>query len=130
MKNTIEMEIKSYLEELNGSEVLSIVREINSYNGALESLTWESMEDFDELCGNMKPWEVARACYFGDFNPTHKFFRWNAYGNFESTDYLEFDSYDFDEIVETCSDMPYSYLPTEIQFIYDEFEEEENEEED
>ena len=102
---------KTYLnEDCNDEEILSIVRDINSYDGSLEYLAWEDIDSFDELCDGMKPWEIARACFFGDFNPTHNYWKYDVYGNFESTDYLDFDECDVD-VIEAIDNIPYSYLP-------------------
>ena len=57
--------LKTYLnEDCNDEEILSIVRDINSYDGSLEYLAWEDIDSFDELCDGMKPWEIARALRF------------------------------------------------------------------
>lgn len=45
-----------------------------------------SMDDFDELLYGREPWEIARAAYYGEFCPTDNYFRFNVYGNLESTD--------------------------------------------
>lgn len=45
------------------------------------------MEEFDEICGNMEPWEIARTCYYGNFCPAHDYFWFNGYANFESADW-------------------------------------------
>ena len=43
------------------------------------------MERFDEICDGMTPSDIARSIVYGDFNPNHDYFRYNGYGNFEST---------------------------------------------
>lgn len=43
------------------------------------------MERFDEICEEMTPSDIARSIFYGDFNPNHDYFRFNGYGNFEST---------------------------------------------
>ena len=122
-EKTIEV-IENYLkEEATTNELVNIVRDLNNYNGNLESLAWEFMDDFDELCEYMKPSDIAmRIFYGGEFNPNDMYFRYDGYGNFESTNYPEYDSCDIDEIIEEIDNIPYQYLPTEIQFIIDEVE--------
>lgn len=44
------------------------------------------MDDFDDVLGGFEPWEIVRAAYYGEFYPTDSYFRFNAYGNLESTD--------------------------------------------
>ena len=45
-----------------------------------------SMDDFDELLCGREPWDIARMTYYGEFCPTDSYFRFNVYGNLESTD--------------------------------------------
>lgn len=49
-----------------------------------------SMDDFNEICGNMEPWEIARSCYYGDFKPCDEMFYFNGYGNLTSCDEYEY----------------------------------------
>lgn len=44
------------------------------------------MEEFDTICEGKHPSEIAMRIFYGDFNPNHKYFHYNGYGNFESTD--------------------------------------------
>lgn len=117
--------ILEYLNDCDDEEILNIVRDINSYNGDCDNLVWYDMEyEFDELCDGMKPWEVARACYYGDFNPTHDYWHYDGYGNFESTDYFNYDESDKEDIIDAIEHIPYRYLPDEIQQILDDNEDE------
>ena len=45
-----------------------------------------SMDDFNELLSGREPWDIARTVYYGEFCPTDSYFRFNVYGNLESTD--------------------------------------------
>lgn len=123
-------EVKNYLEELADSELLDVAFEISSYNGAFEDELWYSMEEFDDYLFGMKPWDIARAVTFGDFNAAHGYFRFDVYGNLESTDYPEIDSnISVDDVMYEIDNIPYNYLPSEITDILDEYEDcEENEE--
>ena len=122
--------ILEYLNDCNDEEILSIVRDINGYNGECENLEWFDMEyEFDELCGGMKPWDIARACYYGDFNPAHDYWPYDGYGNFESTDYLDYDESDKEDIIDAIEHIPYGYLSDDIQNILDENEENDEESE-
>lgn len=123
--------LKEYLtNDCPDDDILTLIRDINSYDGSLESLSWENIDSFDELCEGMKPWEVARAIHFGDFNPMHNYWCYDGNGNFESTDYVSFDESEIDEIIEAIDNIPYQYLPSEIQTVLDENEEEDEEEEE
>lgn len=45
------------------------------------------MERFNEICEGMIPSDIANHIFYGDFNPNHKYFHFDGYGNLESTDY-------------------------------------------
>lgn len=124
--NALKVYLTDYYPD---DEILTLVRDINYYDGSLESLFWENMDSFDELCEGMKAWEIARACFYGDFNPNHNYWRGDGYGNFESVDYVSFDESKIEEIIEAIDNIPYKYLPSEIQTVLDENEEDEEEEE-
>ena len=123
--------IMEYLDDLDDRDILSLVRDINGYDGSLESLEWFEMEyEFDDLLSGMSPWDIARAVAYGDFAPGHDYWRWNAYGNLESTDWLDYDESDKDEIINAIDNLPYRYVPDEIRNILDENEDDGEEEED
>ena len=58
-----------------------------------------SMEEFDEILQYFRPWEIARAAFYGDFCPAHDWFWFNAYGNLESSDYIR-DKINIDELAD------------------------------
>ena len=128
-ENTFET-IHEFLNRANTETILSIIREINGYNGSLEDMKWYDMEEFDELLEGKTPWEIARACYYGSFCPADGYFKWNGYGNLESTDFINLDDSDIQEILEAIDSIPYRYLPSDIQFIIDECENRNDEEEE
>ena len=46
----------------------------------------EDMDLFDDVMCGWKPIDIALRIRFGDFNPNHHYFRFDGYGNLESTD--------------------------------------------
>lgn len=89
------------------------------------------MERFDEICEGMIPSDIAQRIFYGDFNPTHSYFRYNGYGNFESTNYPTDWIYPGD-IAREIVDREESFRNDEIQEEIDSWNEEnyeENEEE-
>lgn len=81
--------IKDYLESLcnyeNVAKLLSIVRQINCYNGRFDDLDyWENDEEFFDVFFQGKPIEVARAVYYGDYNFTDDYVHFDVYGNLQS----------------------------------------------
>lgn len=125
-----ENTIRDFLREQTDDNILSIVREINGWDGRLEDLTWYDIEyEFNELMDGIEPWEVARATFYGDFNPTHTYWRYDGYGNFESTDYLNYDNEDIEEIIEALYFIPYEYFPDDIKELLEDIESEDEDEE-
>lgn len=45
-----------------------------------------SMEEFDNIMSGYEPWEIARACFYGEFRPCDDYFKFNGHGNLESFD--------------------------------------------
>lgn len=124
-----ENAIRDFLREQTDDNILSIVKEINGWNGQLEDLTWYDIEyEFNELMDGIEPWEVARATFYGEFNPTHSYWRYNAYGNFESIDCLNYDNDDIEEIIEALYSIPYEDFPDDIKELLEDIESEDEDE--
>ena len=123
-----ENTIRDFLREQTDDNILDIVREINGWDGQLEDLTWYNMDEFDELLSGIEPWEIARAAFFGEFNPTHDYWHYNTCGNFESTDYLDYDNTDIESIINALWDVPFEDFPNELKDLLDEMEDENKDE--
>lgn len=131
MKLNVKQEnaIKDFLTGQTHDHILDIVREINGWDGQLEHLTWYDMDEFNELTNGMEPWDIARAVFFGEFNPTYDYWRFNAYGNLESTDYLSYDYSDIEEIIEALYSIPWENFPDDIKELLEDIESEDEDEE-
>lgn len=90
-----------------------------------------SMDDFDELLGGREPWDIARIAYYGEFCPTDSYFRFNVYGNLESTDNPVREGWvDTNILAEYAVDYNDDFGVNEIRTLLDQWEEkEENNEE-
>ena len=64
--------------------LLTMVQEINAYNGGMEYLEVYDMEMFNEIMSGFEPMDIALKIYFGNFNPNDEYFRFNGYANLES----------------------------------------------
>lgn len=112
-------EIKEILENLDDCELLRIWNEFDQYS------TIYTSDEFDEICNNMTPTEVAMKAFYGDFNPNHNFWTFNGYENFKSSDYL-------DELISIndLADYIYSNEDTfdndDLQEYFDELEDDED----
>lgn len=72
---------------------LDMLNEVNSWDGSLSNscvqLDYLYMEDFDNYLMHLTPMEIANKIHFGDFNPCHEYFGFDAYNNLVS--YSEYD---------------------------------------
>ena len=71
-------------------DLLSIVSDINSHDGYFDDMQWwENDEDFfdtfyaDDIMG------AVRAVCYGDYTFTDEYVKINAYGNLETTNYIQ-----------------------------------------
>ena len=121
--------VRDFLDDCSDEALMEIARDINSYNGDCDSLTWYDMDEFDEFCSGMSPLDIARTIFYGDFNPNDDYFQYDGYANFVSCSYPEFDDCDKDEMVDSMKNIPFQYLSDDIKDVLNELEEEEEEEE-
>ncbi len=64
---------------------LSLVREVNSYDGSLEHLEFLEMDEFNSYTEYIDHHEIARKIFYGKgFNPRDTFFKFDGYENLES----------------------------------------------
>jgi len=89
------------------------------------------MDMFDELCNGMSPTDIAQRIYYGDFNITDAYFRFNGYANFESFDYADDEKSGIytNEIATYIDENEETFGNDEIDELLDEWEEEHEEEE-
>ena len=78
------------------------------------------MDEFDDTFCDTPAWNVARAAFYGDFRPCDSFFRFNGYGNLESTDCLS-DWISTEEMSAYCAENRVSLNDGEIQRIIEEY---------
>lgn len=69
---------------------------INDYDNVIYT-----MEDFEDVTTGINKYELVRMVCYGEFNPNHDFFRFNGYGNLESTSFPS-DWIDSEEIARYC----------------------------
>ena len=116
--------ILEVLEGLTDSELLSVHREyLNETNGYDDEIY--TLDDLDMIAeGQDAYWLLCRA-FYGDFNPTADYFKFNGYGNIQSIFSYELSSYiDMEDIAEYCVDNDKALYNDEIQEILDSEDEE------
>ena len=126
---TLKEKIIKGLEELGTNDLLSLCKDICSYDGNLDQFDIFSMYELDEILYSYKPTEIVNCIEFGDFHISDEYFRFNGYGNLESLSRSdieeELDSY-LGEIADYVKDGEYyDLLPDSIKQIIDDDEEEE-----
>ena len=90
MTMTREQAITTYVENLSKDELVELLQHMNAYDGCFEDYVYYDMTEFDEFMSNYSPMEIAQRIFFdGDFNPNDDYFRFNAYGNLESANWLD-----------------------------------------
>lgn len=114
--------------ELSESEQVCI---FNEYAYRIGEEPIEDMDCFDDLMYGWKPLDIALRVHFGDFNPNHTYFRFDGYGNLESTEFVNWWLEDYvDDLAdwyEDNQDVLTSVCP-DIEIDEDEDEEPEGEE--
>lgn len=61
------------------------------------------MDEFNELMNGFEPIYIAMRIFHGDFSPHYDFFKFNGYGNLESSNYLS-DFIDLEELADEIMD--------------------------
>ena len=113
-------QIKDILNNLDLDELVSCC----SYLDGDDAIY--SMDDFDEILYGRTPWEIARAAYYGEFCPTDSYFRFNVYGNLESTDNPVRDGWvDTGDLARYAVDCGEDFGDSDIQALFDQWDEEE-----
>lgn len=122
--------IKNALEEMNTADIIAVHNEYCDSSNNMDDYIY-SMEEFDEIMGNMSPWDIVRAAYFGhEFNPTNDYFRFNGYANLESFDFAPGGNSGvyISDIAEHIDRNGDALNNDDIQAVLDEYEEDENNE--
>lgn len=101
LKTYLYEEITNYLEE-NEDEFIAIIEELDSWNGYLDGDRWEDMDYLDEYLYNEKPLDLILLGRNSgrDFYPGDNYFRFDVYGNLESTNYKDYNDYISDYFID------------------------------
>lgn len=115
-------------EEVSVKDLEYMVRECNSYDGSLEDYCYEiNDEDFFNVHFT-EPMEAVRAAYFGEYQYSDDYVRFNAYGNLKSVSTWEFEQElkdGTDEIVERYAEMLEDNSVSEFKHLFEEVEDDE-----
>lgn len=132
-----------YFEE-NEEVFNTVIEELDNWNSYLGDNRFYPMEMLPEFMDGRDVFDLLNQAYFGNdldggkdehghypsFNPNRDYFRFDGYGNLESTDYVDYsdrlDEYFIAELLENAARL---YLPFGITEIIAEYEDEEQGEE-
>lgn len=129
---TLEEKVMEAIENLSSDEAVSLWNEYCSEDGRMDDYIY-SMNEFDEIMGNMTPLDVARTCYYGEFCPADDYFWFNGYANLESSDFPSMDDkspFYAKELATWIIKNENALYCDEIQEIIDEDDEEEKDEDE
>ena len=83
-----------------------------------------TIDQLDELCNGQDLYWVACRCFYGDFNPTAEYIKFNGYGNFQSIYQFEIPNYiDENEIANYILDNDVDFENNDIRYILDDIDE-------
>lgn len=119
--------IVELLENMNDVELLSVHREYINKTSRFDDEIY-TLDDLDMIAeGEDAYWLLCRA-YYGDFDPTADYFKFNGYGNLQSIYSYELSEYiDFKEIAEYCVENDNDFYNDDIRGILEEEDEEDEE---
>lgn len=129
---TLEEKVMEAIENLSSDEAVSLWNEYCSEDGRMDDYIY-SMNEFDEIMGDMTPLDVARTCFYGDFCPANDYFWFNGYANLESSDFPSMDDkspFYAKELATWIIKNENALYCDEIQEILDEDDEEEKDEDE
>lgn len=123
--------IENTLRNMRTDELVSVWNEYCNAENYPDDYVY-SMDEFDEQCEYMKPWEVVRAAFYGDFRPCDNYFSYNGYANFISFNYAEEENcpIDLDSLADYVDENDDALYSRELQDVLDEYPEDEDEDED
>ncbi|EJA1938764.1 hypothetical protein MWQ79_000213 [Staphylococcus pseudintermedius] len=78
------------MKKFENHELQYMVQDMCNYDGRLEDLYIYDMNDFNEIMYGQSPLWIASRIFFGKFDPTDEFFKYNGYGNLESLNFYEY----------------------------------------
>lgn len=113
------------LQEMNHSELVLLH---NDYCAAIDDFDNQiyDIDQLDEICQGQDAHWVACRVFFGDFNPSFEYFKFNAYGNIQSICKWGLDRFvDIPEIVDYILEHDFSFENNDVLYILDDIEEEE-----
>ncbi len=89
------------INAMDDSELIQLNNDYCQEIGDNDSEIWGNDEDFLNTFFGNNPDSLARAIFYGDYNYSHDYVRFNGYGNLETMNYFE--AKDLCELVPTIA---------------------------
>ena len=113
MKNELKKEIRDYYLN-NMEELIALVNDMYAYTGdsALEELIVYPMDEINYSLDNHSLLEVLKAIDYDNFNPFHRWYRWDYNGNLISLDNEELED-EYKSYILNILDVLFTYIEHE-----------------
>ena len=113
MKNELKKEIRDYYLN-NMEELIALVNDMYAYTGdsALEELLVYPMDEINYSLDNHTLLEVLESIDYDNFNPFHRWYRWDYNGNLISLDYEELED-EYESCILEILDVLFTYIDHE-----------------
>ena len=117
--------MKTLIEQINNLSASELVMLNNAYCESINSFDnkiFENDEEFFKMFFYGKPFGVARATFYGDYNFSHDWVRFNGYGNLETIGHMTIDELPdiLDNIIQDIIENPSHYEYFEFDIIDEE----------
>ena len=113
MKNELKKEIRDYYLN-NMEELKTLVNDMYAYTGdrTLEELIVYPMDEINYSLDNHTLLEVLESIDYDNFNPFHRWYRWDYNGNLISLDYEELED-EYESYILNILDVLFTYIDHE-----------------
>ena len=113
MNNELKKEIRDYYLN-NMEELITLVNDMYAYTGdsALQELIVYPMDEINYSLDNHTLLEVLKSIDYDNFNPFHRWYRWDYNGNLISLDYEELED-EYESCILEILDVLFTYIDNE-----------------
>lgn len=122
---TLREMLEDVIYDMSNDDLLYLYNEYCDYTNCYEDRLY-FMEDFNEVCEGMTPYDVVLSVQLGDFRTNDRYFLINGYGNFKSFDNVA-EVIVTDDIIDYIIDNEVTFENDDIIAVFNDWEEDEDE---
>lgn len=89
INNTIVNQVINLINEMDDNELIQLNNEYCESINAMDSTIYANDSEFLEMAFGHNVDALARAIFYGDYNYSHNWVRFNGYGNLETFNWFE-----------------------------------------